>query len=151
MLLWHGASAQPVGPCAVSDTATPPPFKETVSDSQVPVLGVGTYATVCPRAGTETELCTLTPVSVTALIVPETLRSPVFVRTTKPGASWPDAVVCPVQYQAEDSASGAPSMAAGVTGGPPAALLPGERAAKAKPTITAMTTTITTHRRCPAL
>src|ERR1019366_2738936 len=149
--LWQGASAQPDAPCTACETATPPPVNVTDSESHVPDLGVGTLATSCPRPGTETGLCTFAPVSVTPSIVPVTAPFPVFVRTSEPGASWPAAVVCPVQYHADDSASGAPAMAAGLRGGPPVTLFPRGRAATPTPTNTASTTTIATHLRWPGL
>ena len=50
-------------------------------------------------------MLTVTPVSVIEVIVPLTARAEVLVRSTEPtalGAFWVD---CPVQYQADDSAS----------------------------------------------
>ena len=71
----------------------------------------------------------------------------VLVRTREPGAV-PDAVFGPVQYQAEDSASGALTSAPGAwdepadAGGPPRAA-----AATAMPAITNATTSTTSQRR----
>ena len=42
VVLWHGAMAQPDGPCSTWETATPPPDSVMASESHVPVLGVGT-------------------------------------------------------------------------------------------------------------
>ena len=150
VLLWHGASAQPDGPRNACVTATPPLDSRTTSDSHVPEAGVGTVATVCPRAGTETAVATRAPESVTPSMVPDTARAVVLVRITEPGARAPATVVCPVQYHADDSALAAPTSAAGLGGGPPGALFPGARAARASPTNTAATTTSTSQRRPPA-
>ena len=110
VLLWHGASAQPDGPCSVCDTATPPPDKVTASESHVPDVGrrdSGTQLAACRHRNRRRHRGARyrSPPS----IVPVTVRVPVLVRTTEPGASCPAAVVCPVQYQADDSASGAPT------------------------------------------
>ena len=56
--------------------------------------------------------CSEAPPSLTDVIVPLTERAVVLVRTRKPGDT-PEALDCPVQYQADDSASGAPTSALG--------------------------------------
>ena len=99
-----------------------------------------------PRAGTDTAACTVAPVSVTAVMPAVTARAVVLVSTRNPGDT-PDATDCPVQYQAEDSASGAPTIALGAGVAPTGAGVPRAPAAMATPAITTTARATTRHRR----
>ncbi len=65
-----------------------------------------------PRAGTETAERTDAPPSLTDVMSATAWRAVVLERTRNPGTS-PEAVVCPVQYHAEDSESGGLTSAVG--------------------------------------
>ncbi len=67
------------------------------------------------------------------------------VRTRKPGDT-PEAVDCPVQYHADDSASGAPTSALGAVDGPRGADVP-RVPAMPTPATTTTTRASTSHRR----
>ena len=146
VVLWHGASDQPVDPCTACDTATPPPAVVTVAASQVPEGRFGSDGAITPRAGTETAECTVAPESEAEVMSAGTARDVVLERTRKPGAR-PEPVVRPVQYHADDSASGGLTNAAGTAsalGGVGEPLVP---ATTPTTTITAATTTSTGQRR----
>ena len=104
-MLWHGAWDQPSGLKTDWVTATPPPAVTTLSASHVPEESVGIAGATAPSAGTATSVCPVAPVSVTAVTAAVTARAVVLVSTSEPGAT-PPAVDWPVQYQADDSASG---------------------------------------------
>ena len=105
-VLWHGAWDHPSGLKTDWVTATPPPAVTTLSASHVPEDGAGIAGDTAPSAGTATSVCAVAPVSVTAVTAAVTARAVVLVSTSEPGAT-PPAVDWPVQYQADDSASGA--------------------------------------------
>ena len=75
----------------------------------------------------------------TAVMVAVTGRVVVLVRTRKPGDT-PPAVDWPVQYQADDSASGAPTSALGDGAAPAGAGVPRTPTATATPATTTTTT-----------
>ncbi len=102
--------------------------------------------TTTPWAGTATAACTVAPVSVTAVMPAVMGLDVVLVSTRKPGAT-PDAMDCPVQYHAEDSASGAPTIAPGAGVAPTGVGVPRAPAATATPTITTTARATTRHRR----
>jgi hypothetical protein len=142
--LWQGTTDHPADPWTACDTDTPPPSRVTSSASHAPDDGAATDGARTPCAGTETAALTVAPVSVTVVTSAATARVVVLVSTRKPGA-LPEIVVCPVQYQAEDSASGGLTKAAGVA----AAGLDEPRVPTptAPPTMTATTTTKIGQRR----
>ena len=146
VVLWHGASDQPDEPCTAWETARPPPATVTVSDSHVPDDRAGMDGASTAEAGTATAACTEAPVSLTAVMSPVTCLAVVLVRTRKPG-EIPEPVDCPVQYQADDSASGASTSALGVTGAPAGAGVLWVPAATPTPTTAARTTSSTRQRR----
>jgi hypothetical protein len=119
----------------------------TTWDTQVPEAVGGELVTNWPRAGTVSAMVALAAVSVTAETRPDTARLVVLVRTSDPTATWPVGVDCPVQYQADDSASAAVTKAPGATGGAPGRAVPGEVAATPRPAMTAAATSRTGHRR----
>ncbi len=108
VVLWQGASDQPEGPCTAWVTATPPPEIVTSWENHEPDAGRASEGTTTPRAGTATAVFAAAPVSDTSVTVPADAADVVFVSTSSPGAT-PDAPDCPVQYHADDSASGAPT------------------------------------------
>jgi hypothetical protein len=140
---------QPVEPCTDWETATPPPATVTVSACQDPDEGLETDGDTTPSPGTLTVACTEAPASLTAVMLAVTGAAVVLVSTRAPGAE-PVAVDMPVQYQAEDSASGALTSALGTPDEPAdVATLPPEATASETPAITATTTTTTGQRRIP--
>jgi hypothetical protein len=82
-----------------------------------------------------------------AKTLPDTARLDVLVRTSDPTATWPEGVDCPVQYQADDSASAAVTKAPGDTGGAPGRAVPGEAAATPTPVMAAAAASRTGQRR----
>jgi hypothetical protein len=76
----------------------------TVSAWKIPDPRLGREGAMTPRAGTETAERTLAPPSLTDVMSATAARAVVLERTRNPGTS-PEAVVGPVQYHAEDSAS----------------------------------------------
>ncbi len=118
VVVWQGAWDQPRELPTVWVAATPPPDVMTVSDSQEPDETAGMGGTATPLAGTTTAACPVAPESVTAVMVAVTGRAVVLVSTSEPGDT-PPAVDWPVQYQADDSVSGALTRAAGASAGPP--------------------------------
>jgi hypothetical protein len=80
---------------------------------------------------------------------PLTLWTVVLVRTSWAAAIPVGLTDWPAQYQAVDSAPGAPTWANGDTGGPPGSGVCAERAATATPISTAATNPSTTQRRWP--
>src|SRR5581483_1472308 len=147
--LAHGASDQPALPCTACVTATPPLPSTTSCATHVPELGAGTLGTSWPRAGITTEVSTWAPVSLVEVIVPRTVCPVVLVSTKVPSAIPPVGVVCPVQYQADDSVPGPLTKAAGVRAGPPDRAVPGVRAATATPATTTRDTATMTQRPRP--
>ena len=107
VVLWHGATDQPDVPSTVWLTETPPPASVTVCASQLPDDGAVNDGTTVWRAGTDTAVCSVAPVSVTVSMVAATGRAVVLANTSWPGSTPEPAepVDCPVQYQADDSAS----------------------------------------------
>src|SRR5580700_5600706 len=146
VLLWHGAWDQPEAACTACETATPPPETDTISDSQDPEDSAGMDGATTAPAGTATAVRWEEPPSVTAVIVPETDPREVLVRTRKPGDT-PDAVDWPVQYQADDSASGAGTSAPGGAVPPRGAAVPRVPAPMPTPASTSTTRASTRHRR----
>ena len=144
--LWQGPSDQPAGPWTACETDTPPPSRATVSDSKEPDDGTGKEGARTLCAGTETAAFTLAPVSVTVVMSASTARVVALDSTRKPGAG-PEGIVCPVQYQAEDSASGALTSAAGVADAGAGLDDPRVPRPTAAPTMTAATTRSTGQRR----
>ena len=106
VVLWQGASDHPEEPWTAWVTATPPPETVTVWDSHDPDDKGGMDGVTTAWAGTATAVCTVAPASLTAVMEAATERPVVLVRTRKPG-EMPDPEDWPVQYQADDSASGA--------------------------------------------
>ena len=145
-VLWHGAWDQPSGLKTDWVTATPPPAVTTLSASHVPEESVGIAGATAPSAGTATSVCPVAPVSVTAVTAAVTARAVVLVSTSEPGAT-PPAVDWPVQYQADDSASGAPTSALGVGAAATGAGEPCRPTATAIPATTSTTRATTRHRR----
>jgi hypothetical protein len=144
--LWHGATPQPDELCTDWDTAIPPPATVTVSACQEPDDGLGKEGDTTLSPGTLTAACTTPPASLTAVMAAETGAGVVLVSTSAPGAD-PEAVLVPVQYQADDSASGALTDPLGVPDEPADAGAPPRVAtATDTPAITATTTTRTRHR-----
>ena len=149
MVLWHGDTDQPDGAATTWLTATPPPATVTMADNHEPEDGAGTLGTRSPRAGTDTAAFSTDPVSVSSRTVAATARPVVLVRSRKPGAP-PAEVVCPVQYQADDSALAGLTSEAGTTSGLTGAGVP--RAPAATPTPATTTTTSTSIlQRCSRL
>ena len=99
-----------------------------------------------PCAGTAAVVLAVAPESDVAVMLAVTGLAVVLVSTRKPGAA-PPAVDWPVQYQAEDSTSGAPTSALGA--GAAAAGTGAPRTATAIPTpaTTSTTSAATRHRR----
>ena len=146
VVLRHGAWDQPNESLTVCVTATPPPAVITVSASQDPDERAGIAGVATPPAGTPTAACAVAPLSVTAVIVAVTGRVAVLVRMRKPGDT-PPAVDWPVQYQADDSASGAPTIALGEGAAVAGAGAPRTPSATATPATTSTTRASTRHRR----
>jgi hypothetical protein len=146
VVLWHGDWDQPEDPCTACVTATPPPETDTISDSQDPVDNAGMDGATTLAAGTATAVRSEEPPSVTVVIVPETGPLDVLVRTRRPGDT-PEAVDCPVQYQADDSASGAGTSAPGAAGAPSGAAVPRVLLPMPTPASTSTTRASTRHRR----
>ena len=149
VVLWHGACDQPEELLTVWVTATPPPEVMTVSDSHEPVDTGGMSGVATPLAGTATAACAVAPESVTAVMAAVTGRVVVLVSTRDPGDT-PPAVDWPVQYQADDSASGAATIALGDGAAPAGAGVPRTPSATATPATTTTTRASTRH-RCPRL
>src|ERR1700728_547474 len=143
--LRQGACDHPDGPWTNWVTATPPPVMITDWETHEPAV-VGVPSTACLRAGTETGVATVAPLSETDVTVPATGRVLVLVRSSDPTATCSEAVDCPVQYQADDSAAVALTMAPGAGGGPLGGFDTVERATMAPPTTTTRTTTTTSQR-----
>jgi hypothetical protein len=121
----------------------------TVSACQDPDEGLETGGDATLSPGTLTVECTKAPASLTAVMLAVTGPGVVLVSTSAPGAE-PVAVDMPVQYQADDSASGAPTSALGVPDEPTDVRpLPREATASDTPAITATTTTRIGQRRAP--
>src|SRR6516164_2085617 len=145
--LWQGTTDQPAGPCTASDAETPPPSRVTVSACHEPDDGTGNDGARTLCAATETAALTEAPVSVTVVMSALTARVVVLDSTRKPLAG-PDGVDWPVQYQAEDSASGALTNAAGVAVAGAELVDPFTPTPMAVPTMmTTATTRSTGHRR----
>src|SRR5580704_12137597 len=72
VMLWHGATDQPDVPSTVWLTETPPPASVTVCASQLPDGGGVSDGTTVWRAGTDTAVCSVAPVSVTVSMVAAT-------------------------------------------------------------------------------
>src|ERR1700727_569479 len=117
----------------------------TAWETQEPAR-VGVPCTTWLRAGTETGVATVAPLSEVDVMVPSTGCVLVLVRSTDPTATCSEAVDCPVQYQADDSAEVALTMAPGAGGGPLAGVDVVERATIAPPTTTTRTSTTTSQR-----
>ena len=145
-VLWQGVWDQPKALCTDWVTATPPPDVITVSDSHEPDDKAGMVGTTTPWAGTATAVCAVAPESVVVVMPALTVLVVVLVSTREPGDA-PAAVVCPVQYQAVDSASGAPTSALGFGAAPTGAGVPRTPTAMATPATTTMTRAATRHRR----
>ena len=97
------------------------------------------------RGGTAVAACAVAPVSDMAVMSAVTGFAVVLVSTRKPGDT-PPAVDCPVQYQAVDSASGAPTSAPGLGAAPTGAGVPRTPTAMPTPATTSTTRAITRHR-----
>jgi hypothetical protein len=144
--LWQGTIDQPAGPWTACDTDTPPPSRVTVSASNEPDDGTASVGVTTLSAGTETMAFTVAPVSVTIVMFAVTARVAELESTSRPAAAF-ELVVCPVQYQADDSASGALTSDAGVGGVAAGLCDPRVPTKTATPTMTAATTTRTGQRR----
>ena len=131
LVVWHGACDQPNEPFTVWVTATPPPDVMTVSDTHEPDASAGTAGVTTPYAGTAAVVSAVAPEFDVAVMSAVTGFAIVLVSTRKPGDP-PPAVVWPVQYQAEDSASGAPTSAPGRRG-PRQAPAPPARRRRSRP------------------
>ena len=130
-------------------TATPPPDVMTVSDSHDPEDRAGMAGATVARGGTAVATWAVAPVSDMALMSAVTGFAVVLVSTRKPGDT-PPAVDCPVQYQAVDSASGAPTSAPGLGAAPTGAGVPRTPTAIPIPAMTS-TASATTRHRCSRL
>jgi hypothetical protein len=109
--------------------------------------GTGGDTTLSP--GTLAVTCSLAPESLTAVMLAVTGNGVVLVSTIVPSAG-PFAVDMPVQYQADDSESGAPTNVLGWPDEPvDAGAVPRAATATDTPAITTTTTTRTGQRRCP--
>src|SRR3984957_1851876 len=146
VVVWHGACDQPNEPLTVWLTATPPPDVMTVSDTQEPDESAGTAGVTTPCAGTAAVVSAVAPESDVAVMAAVTGLAVVLVSTRKPGDA-PAAVDWPVQYQAEDSASGAPTTALGAGAAATGAGAPRTAAAIPTPATTSTTSAATRHRR----
>jgi hypothetical protein len=85
--LWQGASDHPDGPLTAWVTATPPPERMTICETQDPELMGGMRGTSWPRAGTTMSNCPVAPESVTEEIDPCTVRLVLLVSKSKPGST----------------------------------------------------------------
>jgi hypothetical protein len=145
--LWHGAAPQPDEPWTDWETATPPPATVMVSACHEPDDGFGTEGDTTLSAGTATAARASAPASLTAVMSAVMGDRVVLVRTSEPGPHA-DAVVVPVQYQADDSASGALTSALGAPDEPAeAGVLARVVRARATPAMTTTTTATTPQRR----
>jgi hypothetical protein len=146
VVLWQGAWDQPSALCTDWVTAIPPPAVITVSDSHEPDESAGMEGTTTPPAGTANAVCALAPESEVVVMLAFTGFVVVLVKTRDPGDA-PAAVLCPVQYHAVDSASGAPTSALGVGVAPTGVGVPRTLTARATPATTTTTTAATRHLR----
>jgi hypothetical protein len=146
VVVWHGACDQPKEPFTAWVTATPPPDVMTVSDTQEPDASAGTAGVTTPCAGTAATVLAVAPESDVAVMSAVTVLAVVLVKTKKPGDA-PPATDWPVQYQADDSASGAPTSALGVGAAATGAGAPRTPTAIATPPTTSTTSAATRQRR----
>ena len=146
VVLWQGACDHPREPATVWVTATPPPEVMTVSDTHEPDAREGMAGATTPYAGIAAAVCAVAPESDVAVMSAVTDFEVVLVRTRKPGDT-PPAADWPVQYQADDSASGAPTSVLGIGAAATGAGAPRTPTAMPTPATTRTTSAATCHRR----